>query len=61
MRILLSLLLPFKILKLFVVTILKLFIFLVCCVIIANWLGDHNVQRFQESPRTEGNYSARCG
>lgn len=58
------LLLPFKILKFIVVSALKLFIFLTLCVIILNYIeaqgAKGNVHSFQESPRTEGNYTARC-
>ena len=61
MRIGLSLLLlPFKILKFIAIAALKIFIFLTLCVIILNLTGVSNVHSFQESPRTEGNYTARC-
>lgn len=57
------LLLPFKILKFIAIitrSALKIFIFLTLCVIILNLTGVSNVHSFQEGPRTEGNYTARC-
>ena len=56
------LLLPFKILKFIVVSALKIFVFVLIYIILINvlGLGDYNVHGFQESPRTEGNYTARC-
>lgn len=61
MQIMLSLLLlPFKILKFIVVSALKIFIFFALCALILNLTGVSNVHSFQESPRTEGNYTARC-
>ena len=57
------LLLPFKILKFIAIitrSALKIFILLTLCVIILNLTGVSNVHSFQEGPRTEGNYTARC-
>lgn len=57
------LLLPFKILKFIAISALKIFIFVLICIILINVLGlgaKGNVHSFQESPRTEGNYTARC-
>jgi hypothetical protein len=56
------LLLPFKILKFIVVSALKVFVFVLICIILINvlGLGDYNVHSFQEGPRTERNHTARC-
>lgn len=65
MRIVLSLLLlPFKILKFIAIitrSALKIFVFFALCALILNYVGvKDNVHSFQEGPRTEGNYTARC-
>ena len=65
MRIVLSLLLlPFKILKFIAISALKIFVFFALCALILNYVANtgvkDNVHSFQESPRTEGNYTARC-
>lgn len=65
MRIRLSLLLlPFKILKFIAISALKIFVFFALCALILNYVANtgvkDNVHSFQESPRTEGNHTARC-
>lgn len=68
MRIRLSLLLlPFKILKFIAIitrSALKIFVFFALCALILNYVANtgvkDNVHSFQEGPRTEGNYTARC-